>query len=127
MNWDQVQGNWKQLKGKVQQQWGKVTDDDWDQIDGKREELAGRIQQRYGYAKEKADFENMFSDFNPEFYFMRLFDIEEALNLFAKEKNIDLIIAVHRQHSFFDRLFNRSGTTKKLSYQSEVPVLVVHE
>ncbi|MCE3282872.1 MAG: universal stress protein [Chitinophagaceae bacterium] len=79
------------------------------------------------YTKEKVDFEKMFSDFNPEFYFMRLFDIEEALNMFAKEKNIDLIIAVHRQHSFFDRLFNRSGTTKKLSYQSEVPVLVVHE
>ena len=79
------------------------------------------------YAKEKADFEDMFSEFNPEFYFMRLFDIEEALNLFAKDKNIDLIIAIHRQHSFFEKLFSKTGTTKKLSYQSEVPVLVVHE
>ena len=79
------------------------------------------------YTKEKADFEEMFSEFNPEFYFMRLFDIEEALNLFAKERSIDLIIAVHKQHSFFDKLFSKTGTTKKLSYQSEVPVLVVHE
>lgn len=79
------------------------------------------------YAKEKADFEDMFSEFNPEFYFMRLFDIEEALNLFAKERSIDLIIAVHKYHSFFEKLFSKTGTTKKLSYQSEVPVLVVHE
>jgi nucleotide-binding universal stress UspA family protein len=79
------------------------------------------------YAKEKADFEDMFSEFNPEFYFMRLFDIEEALNLFAKDKNVDLIIAIHKQHSFFNKLFSKTGTTKKLSYQSEVPVLVVHE
>ena len=57
----------------------------------------------------------------------RLFDIDEALGLFAKEKNIDLIIAVQKQHSFFDKLFKKTGTTKKLSYQSEVPVLVVHE
>lgn len=79
------------------------------------------------YEKEKRDFEEMFTEFNPEFYFMRLFDIDEALSLFAKEKNIDLIIAIQKQHSFFDKLFKRSGTTRKLSYQSEVPVLVVHE
>lgn len=79
------------------------------------------------YEKQKADFEEMFSEFKPEFYFMRLFDIDEALNLFAKEKNVDMIIAVQKQHSFFDKLFKKTGTTKKLSYQSEVPVLVVHE
>lgn len=79
------------------------------------------------YEKEKADFEEMFKEFNPEFYFMRLFDIDEALNMFAKEKNIDLIIAIQKQHSFFDRLFKKTGTTKRLSYQSEVPVLVIHE
>lgn len=79
------------------------------------------------YAKEQRDFEEMFSEFKPEFYFMRLFDVDEALNLFAKEKNIDLIIAVQKKHSFFDRLFKKTGTTKRLSYQSEVPVLVVHE
>ncbi len=79
------------------------------------------------YQKEKADFEEMFREFNPEFYFMRLFDIDEALNMFAKEKNIDLIIAIQKQHSFFEKMFKKTGTTKKLSYQSEVPVLVVHE
>ncbi len=79
------------------------------------------------YQKEKTDFEQMFKEFNPEFYFMRLFDIDEALNMFAKEKNIDLIIAVQKHHSLFEKMFKKTGTTKKLSYQSEVPVLVVHE
>jgi hypothetical protein len=48
---------------------------------------------------EKRKLANMFSDFNPEFYFLRLFDVEEAINQFAEDKNIDLIINVHREHS----------------------------
>lgn len=78
------------------------------------------------YTKEKNAIEAMFSEFKPEFYFMRLFDVDEALSLFAKDKNIDLIIAVQKEHSFFDRMFKPSHT-KELSYKSDVPVLVVHE
>ncbi|MDB5229814.1 MAG: universal stress protein [Chitinophagaceae bacterium] len=78
------------------------------------------------YEKERVTLENMFSEFNPEFYFMRLFDVDEALNLFAADKNIDLIIAVQKEHSLFERMFKKS-TTKGLSYQNELPILVVHE
>ena len=78
------------------------------------------------YEKERQTLENMFSEFNPEFYFMRLFDVDEALNLFAADKNIDLIIAVQKEHSLFARMFKKS-TTKGLSYQNELPILVVHE
>ncbi len=79
------------------------------------------------YQKEVSDFEQMFSELKPEFYFMRLFDVDEALNMFAESKNIDLIITIHKQHSFFDKLFTGRGQTTRLSYQSNVPVLVVHE
>jgi nucleotide-binding universal stress UspA family protein len=78
------------------------------------------------YQKETRDVEKMFAEFNPEFYFMRLFDLDDALSLFAKDKNIDLIIAVQKAHSFFEKLFKPS-TTKHLSYDSDVPILVVHE
>jgi len=79
-----------------------------------------------GYEKEKKQLETMFSIFNPEFYFMRLFDVEDAINMFAEEKEIDLIITIHRNHTFRERLFKRSRT-KSLSYHSNIPILVVHE
>ena len=68
----------------------------------------------------------MFADFNPEFYFLRLYDVEDALNEFAKDRNIDLIITVHKEHSLMHKLFN-AGHTKKLAYDSTVPVVAVHE
>ncbi|CAN5623314.1 hypothetical protein BH10BAC2_BH10BAC2_13040 [soil metagenome] len=78
------------------------------------------------YEAEKKKLASMFSEFFPEFYFLRLFDVEEAINQFAVDKNIDLIINIHREHTLFNKLFINSHT-KKLAYQSEVPVLVVHE
>lgn len=78
------------------------------------------------YEKEKGDLDKLFVDYNPEYYFMRLYDIDEALNLFATEKHIDMIIAVHKNKTFFDRILKRSRT-RSLSYQSNVPILVVHE
>lgn len=78
------------------------------------------------YEKEKQDLKKLFEGFNPEFYFMRLFEMEEALDLFSKDKKIDLLIAIQKNHSFMENLFHRSRT-KILSYRSKVPILVVHE
>ena len=78
------------------------------------------------YEREKQDLKEMFKEYNPEFYFMRLFEFEEALNLFAEDKQIDLIIAIQKNHSFMENLFRRSHT-KLMSYHSKVPILVVHE
>ena len=78
------------------------------------------------YEAEKNQLQDMFADYNPLFYFMRLFDVDEAINQFADDKQIDLIISVHKEHSFLEKIF-RSSHTKKLAYQSKVPLLVVHE
>ncbi len=78
------------------------------------------------YEKEKQDLRSLFEGFHPEFYFMRLFDVEEALNLFAEDKKIDMIIAIQKNRSFMENLLHRSRT-KKLSFQSKVPILVIHE
>ena len=76
--------------------------------------------------KEKQDMKQLFADYNPEFYFMRLYDVDEAINLFAESRNIDLIIAIQKNHSFIDKLLNGSRT-KTLSYHSKMPILVMHE
>lgn len=79
-----------------------------------------------GYEKEKAVLQEMFEELRPEFYFMRLFDVDQALTLFAEEKDIDMVISIQHNHSFLEKLFKRSHT-KSLSYHSNVPILVVHE
>lgn len=78
------------------------------------------------YEKEKQDLKKMFEGYNPEFYFMRLYEVEEALNMFIEDKKIDLIIAIQKNHSFMEKLFQRSHT-KSLSYHSKIPILVIHE
>jgi nucleotide-binding universal stress UspA family protein len=57
---------------------------------------------------------------------LRLYDVDEAIQQFAKDKNIDLIITVHKEHSRVHKLFNL-GHTKSLAYKSTIPVMTVHE
>ncbi|MEO7766407.1 MAG: universal stress protein [Ferruginibacter sp.] len=78
------------------------------------------------YEKEKQELYQMFEAYDPEFYFMRLYDVNEALTLFAHDKNIDLIILIRRDESLTDKLF-RTSHTKNMTYHSTVPILVIHE
>jgi nucleotide-binding universal stress UspA family protein len=79
-----------------------------------------------GFKAERDEMENLLADFNPEFYFMRMFDFHESINLFVNDKDINMIIMGPKHHSFFERLF-KTQHTKKMIYQSKVPVLAVHE
>jgi hypothetical protein len=78
------------------------------------------------FKAERDKMEELLKEFNPEFYFMRLYDFQEAVNLFTADKNIDIIIIAPRYHSFFDKLFKKQRT-KKMIYQSKLPVLAIHE
>ena len=78
------------------------------------------------YAAEQQKLKEMFAEFNPEFYFLRLYDVDDAINKFAEDKSIDLIITINKDHTLVHKLFITSHT-KKLAYQSTVPVMVVHE
>lgn len=78
------------------------------------------------YQDERAKLKEMFSEFNPEFYFLGWYDVDEAVNRFAHDKKIDFIIIVPKEHSLVDKMFRHSHT-KKLVYHSDIPVLAVHE
>lgn len=78
------------------------------------------------FKSERDKMEALLIDFKPEFYFMRLFDFHESVNLFTKDKDIDMIIIGPQHHSFYEKLF-KTQHTKKMIYQSKVPVLAVHE
>jgi len=78
------------------------------------------------YEKEKQELKQMFADYKPEFYFMRLYDVDEAINLFAESRNIDLIIVIQKNHSFLEKLL-KGSRSKALSYHSKMPIMVMHE
>ncbi|MBC7947991.1 MAG: universal stress protein [Chitinophagaceae bacterium] len=78
------------------------------------------------YLAERAKMQSMFSEFNPEFYFIGMNDFHEAIEQFSKDRNIDLIIIIPKNHSFINSLFSTSHT-KKLAFHTSVPLLAAHE
>lgn len=78
------------------------------------------------YQAQKAKLREMFAEYNPEFYFLGLQHVDEAINQFAHDKKVDIIIIIHREQTIFSKLFVKSHT-KKLIYHSSVPVLALHE
>jgi nucleotide-binding universal stress UspA family protein len=77
------------------------------------------------YKTERQKLDDMMAEFNPEYYFIRLFDFMGAINQFVEDKEIDLILTIPKEHSFFSTLF-KTTHTKKLAYHSEVPIVAVH-
>ena len=78
------------------------------------------------FKAERDKMAELLKEFKPEFHFMRLYDFQESVELFVQDQHIDLIIIAPKFHSFFDRLF-KTQHTKKLIYQSKIPVLAVHD
>ena len=78
------------------------------------------------YQAEKGQLKEMFNEFETEFYFLGLHNVDDAINQFAQDKNIDFIIIIRKEQSLFKRLFIKSKT-KKLIYQSSIPILAIHE
>lgn len=78
------------------------------------------------YQAGKAKMQELFADFNPEFYFIGMNDYQEAIQQFATDHGIDLIIVIPRNHSFFQRLMGENHT-KKLAFHSNIPILAAHE
>jgi nucleotide-binding universal stress UspA family protein len=76
------------------------------------------------YKIERAKLHAMIEEFNPEYYFIRMFDFMDAINQFVEDKRIDLILTVPKNHSFISNLFKTTHTSK-LAYHSHVPILAV--
>lgn len=77
------------------------------------------------YLSERAKMQKLFAEFNPEFYFIGMNDFYDAIEQFSKDKNIDLLIVIPKNHSFMNSLFS-SSHTKKLAFNTSVPLLAVH-
>lgn len=78
------------------------------------------------YLEQRKIMLDMFHEFNPECYFITTYDFHETLHQFIKDKNIDMVLTFPRKHSFLNNLIKGSAT-KKLVFESAVPVLAAHE
>lgn len=75
---------------------------------------------------ESSALHAMFDELKPQYHFIDHPDVEEGINEFAEQNNLDLIIAVPKKHSLLEGLFH-SSKTKKLVFHSHIPVMCVHE
>jgi nucleotide-binding universal stress UspA family protein len=78
------------------------------------------------FMSERGRLLEMFQGYKPEFYFIGTFDLVDTVQTFVADKNIHMLITVPRNHSFFGSLF-KTSTTKKLVYESTIPILAAHE
>ena len=78
------------------------------------------------YQKVKDQMNESFKGYEHEFYFIGLYDLPETMNMFVNDYDIDMIITMPKDHSWFSTLLGNSNT-KKLGYQSKVPVLAIHQ
>ena len=78
------------------------------------------------YKEQREKLETILQGFNPQFYFIRLFDFVDAVNQFVEDREIDIIVTIPRKHSFLGKMF-RTSHTKKLAYHSHVPIIAIHE
>lgn len=75
---------------------------------------------------ESLMLDTLLQGYNPEYHFLDDIDFVEAINKFALEKKVDLIITIPKKMGWFDGLFKKSHT-KSLAFHSHVPLMVVHE
>jgi nucleotide-binding universal stress UspA family protein len=78
------------------------------------------------FMAERSRLLNMFQGYKTEFYFIGTYDLVETAQTFVADKNIDILVTVPRNHSFFGSLFKTSNT-KKLIAESTIPILAAHE
>ncbi len=77
------------------------------------------------YKIERAKLHEKLKEYNPEYYFIRMYDFIDAINQFVADKEIDMIITIPRKHSFLSNIFKTTHTTK-LAYHSHVPIVTIH-
>lgn len=77
------------------------------------------------YKTKCKKLEDMFIDYNPDFYFLGMYDFYDSVEKFITDKNIDMLITIPKYHTLFEKIFTGSHT-KQLALHSKIPMLAVH-
>ncbi len=76
-------------------------------------------------ALEKFALTQILRKYSPEFKYSLRNDFEDAVNEFAEDGNIQLIINVAKKHSWLYNILHASYTNK-LAFHTKVPLMVIH-
>ncbi len=60
------------------------------------------------------------------FYHIHATDVEKGLEQHIETHKNDLVVMMPRAHSFFDRIFQKS-VSRRVAYQTKIPLLTIHE
>jgi len=77
-------------------------------------------------AEESFLLHSLLENLHPQYHYIDNPDVEEGLNEFADKNNLDLLITIPKKHKLLEGLFKKSHT-RKLVFESHVPILCVHE
>ena len=69
---------------------------------------------------------NLLSPTHPQYTVVADTDVNQAIETFVDQNNVDLLIMIPRRHSFFEGLFHRSHT-KAITHVTHIPVLALHD
>ncbi len=67
----------------------------------------------------------MFDNIEHKFHFIENESMQDAINDFIDQNDMDMLIMLPKKHSFFESLFKKSQT-KEMLYQSHIPILALH-
>lgn len=76
--------------------------------------------------QESLNLDMLLSGMNPVYDFIENKDINEGINDFAEQNNLDLIITLPQKRSFLERVFEKS-LTRELLHQTNVPVMCLRK
>jgi len=77
-------------------------------------------------AFESLLLDTLFQGYDPAYHFIHDTHFTEAINHFADNNHIDLIITIPKKHGLFEGLFKKSHT-KSLAFHSHLPLMVIHD
>ena len=76
-------------------------------------------------ALEKFALHQILRKYSPEYKYSLRNDFEDAVNEFAENDNVQIIINVAKKHGWLYRILHPSYT-KKLAFHTNVPLMVIH-
>lgn len=77
------------------------------------------------HLQEAAILKRLLQGVDADYHTLQHTDFKEAVNQFAAQHNIDLMVAIPKKHGFFEGLFHHSHT-KTLAFHSHIPLLLIH-
>lgn len=75
---------------------------------------------------QKEKLAEMFAPYEKDFYFITMYDFQDAISNFLTDYQIDMLITIPRHHTGHSGLWKNSNT-RKLAYHSHIPILTAHQ